>query len=89
MKLKDDFFRIFIEMFAEDFTINNSDFWTSNVYEWRKKMLEMTKEKFLEDIPKLSIIKTLEDKYKKHFSNERLYWHIYHDAPEHVKNYFM
>jgi len=88
MKINSDFFQIFMEMFAWDYTINNPEYWTSLRYEWRKQMLNMAVQKFSEDIGHLDIINDLERKYRQHHSNERLYWHIYHDAPEYIKDYF-
>jgi len=88
LKVQDDFFQIFMEMFAWDYTINNPSCWTSDVYEWRKQMLNMAKERFGEELDQLNIISDLERKYKAHLSNERLYWHIYHDTPQHIRDYF-
>lgn len=88
LKVQDEFFQIFMEMFAWDHKINNPECCTSSVYEWRKRMLNMAKEKFWEELDQLNIISDLERKYKAHLSNERLYWHIYHDAPQHIRDYF-
>lgn len=88
LKVQDEFFQIFMEMFAWDYKINSPEAWTSSVYEWRKRMLSLAKEKFWEELEQLNIISDLERKYKSHLSNERLYWHIYHDAPRHIRDYF-
>jgi hypothetical protein len=45
-------------------------------------------EKFNLDIKSLDVVKRLEEYFLQLKSNDSIYWNIYHDAPEHIKERF-
>lgn len=90
MKLEEDFFTIFMEYLSwEETELNDKyNFYTSKDTEWRKETLLKMQEKFDVDIKHLKIIQKLEEHFWKLYSNERIYWEIYHEAPEYIKEWF-
>ncbi len=87
LKLDDDIFQMFLEYFANEDWLNDLWFY-KEIDENRLELIKKIHKTFIENIPQLRIIKDLKALYKQMYSSDRIYWHIYHDAPEHIREYF-